>query len=47
VQRIANSQQYINWVIGGIFSLTAIIQLIKMMRHKDAVHKFTHAKENN
>jgi threonine/homoserine/homoserine lactone efflux protein len=45
VERIANSQQYLNWVIGGIFSLTAVIQLIKMMRHKDAVHKFTHAEE--
>ena len=43
--RIHNSGQYINWVIGGIFTLTAIIQLIKMMRHKDAVHKFTHADE--
>ncbi len=45
VQKIAHSQQYLNWVIGGIFTLTAIIQLIKMMRHKDAVHKFTHADE--
>ncbi len=46
VQRITNSQQYINWVIGGIFAITAIIQAIKMIRHKDAVHKFTHAKED-
>lgn len=46
VQRIANSQQYINWVIGSIFALTALIQGIKMIRHKDAVHKFTHADEN-
>jgi len=45
VQRIENSQQYINWVIGGIFALTAVIQFIKMIRHKDAVHKFTHAGE--
>lgn len=45
VQRIANSQQYLNWVIGGIFALTALIQAIKMMRHKDAVHKFTHPEE--
>lgn len=45
VQRIANSQQYLNWVIGGIFALTAVIQIIKMIRHKDAVHKFTHAEE--
>lgn len=46
VQKIANSQQYLNWVIGGIFTLTAIIQLIKMLRHKDAVYKFTHAEKN-
>jgi len=45
VQKIANSQQYLNWVIGGIFALTAVIQLIKMMRHKDAIHKFTHTEE--
>ena len=41
VQRISNSQQYLNWVIGGIFALTAIIQLIKILRHKDAISKFT------
>lgn len=46
VQRISNSQQYINWVIGSIFALTALIQAIKMISHKDAVHKFTHADEN-
>lgn len=45
VQRIANSQQYINWVIGGIFAVTAIIQAIKMILQKDAVHKFTHAED--
>jgi threonine/homoserine/homoserine lactone efflux protein len=45
VQRIANAQQYLNWVIGGIFALTAIIQFIKIMRHKDAVHRFTHQDE--
>lgn len=47
VQRIANSQQYLNWVIGGIFTLTALIQLIKILRHKDAITKFNepHADE--
>jgi threonine/homoserine/homoserine lactone efflux protein len=40
VQRIANSQQYLNWVIGGIFALTAVIQLVKMLLHKDGVSKF-------
>lgn len=47
VQRIANSQEYLNWVIGSIFAITAIIQAIKMIRHKDAVHKFTHSDEEN
>lgn len=37
VSRINGSQDYINWVIGAIFTLTAIIQLIKMLRHRDAV----------
>ena len=47
VQRIANSQQYLNWIIGGIFTLTALIQLIKILRHKDAITKFNepHADE--
>lgn len=40
VQKIDNSQQYINWAIGSIFAITALIQLIKMLRHKDAVSKF-------
>jgi len=42
VERISNSQAYLNWVIGGIFALTAVIQLIKMLSKKDAIHKFTH-----
>ena len=40
VQRIANSQAYLNWIIGGIFAITAIIQLIKILLHKDGVSKF-------
>ncbi len=44
VERIANSQQYLNWVIGGIFTLTAIIQLVKMLLHKDGVSKFNEGK---
>jgi threonine/homoserine/homoserine lactone efflux protein len=46
VQKIENSQQYLNWVIGSIFAITAIIQAIKMIRHKDAVYKFTHEDGN-
>jgi threonine/homoserine/homoserine lactone efflux protein len=40
VQRIANSGQYLNWVIGGIFAITAILQIIKMVTKKDAITKF-------
>ncbi len=43
VSRIANSQQYLNWIIGTIFAITAIIQLVKILMKKDAVTKF---KEN-
>ncbi len=39
VERIHNSEDYLNWVIGGIFSITALIQIYKMMRNKDAVEK--------
>lgn len=39
VQRISNSEQYLNWVIGSIFAFTAIIQLWKILKHKDAVQK--------
>jgi threonine/homoserine/homoserine lactone efflux protein len=45
-RHIANSQDYINWFIGGIFTVTAIIQLIKILRNKDAVYKFTHNKKD-
>jgi threonine/homoserine/homoserine lactone efflux protein len=40
VDSIANSQQYLNWVIGGIFTITALIQLIKILRHKDTLSSF-------
>ena len=39
VQRINNSEAYLNWVIGGIFSITACIQLYKIIKHKGAADK--------
>ena len=33
------NQNILNYVIGGIFTLTAIIQLIKILTHKDAAEK--------
>ncbi len=47
VERIHNSEQYINWVIGGIFTLTALIQFWKIYRHKDAVEKIHNIKETD
>ena len=37
--KISNAQQYMHWVIGGIFTLTALIQLYKILSHKDAISK--------
>ncbi len=45
VDKISGSQEYINWIIGGIFALTAIIQLWKILAHKDAVDKIQHINE--
>jgi threonine/homoserine/homoserine lactone efflux protein len=39
VERIHNSEAYLNWVIGGIFTLTAFIQLYKILRHKGAADR--------
>ena len=47
VQKISNSEKYLNWVIGGIFLLTAIIQLIKILRHKDAMDKLQHIRDED
>lgn len=44
VSRIADSGKYLNWAIGGVFAVTAIIQLVKIIRHKDAVDKIRHLK---
>lgn len=40
--KINNNQDVFQWVIGGIFTVTAIIQVIQMVRKKDAVEKLEH-----
>jgi hypothetical protein len=32
----------LNWIIGGIFAVTAIIFLIKILLHKDGMKKLEH-----
>jgi threonine/homoserine/homoserine lactone efflux protein len=44
---ISNNQDILNWVIGGIFSVTALIQVWKMVKKKDAVHHIGHPEEMN
>jgi threonine/homoserine/homoserine lactone efflux protein len=43
--KINNNQHILNWVIGGIFALTALIQIWKMIRNKGTVHKLEHPEE--
>ncbi len=44
-QKIANSEAYLNWLIGGIFAITALILLFKILMKKDSIQKFTHEEE--
>ncbi len=46
-EKINNSEQYINWIIGSIFAITALIQLWKILRNKDAVNKIHTIKEED
>lgn len=40
VKHIQNSQAYINWVIGAIFTITAFIQLYKILKGKGMAERF-------
>jgi threonine/homoserine/homoserine lactone efflux protein len=39
VEKLNGNQNLMNWIIGGIFAATALIFLIKILMHKDAVEK--------
>jgi threonine/homoserine/homoserine lactone efflux protein len=39
VEKLNTNQSILNWVIGGIFAITAIIMFIRILLHKDAVKK--------
>lgn len=45
-QKISGNQHILNWIIGGIFTLTALIQLYKMYRKKGAAHRLEHPDEH-
>ena len=43
--RIQNNQHVLNWIIGGIFAATALLQIWKISRKKDMVHRLEHPEE--
>jgi threonine/homoserine/homoserine lactone efflux protein len=43
--KIVSNQNILNWIIGGIFALTALIQLYKIFRKKDLTHQIEHPEE--
>ncbi|HMT96902.1 MAG TPA: LysE family transporter [Ferruginibacter sp.] len=47
VASIKNSSQYINWVIGGVFTITALLQLWKMLQNKNAIKKMENIKDED
>jgi len=47
VARLHNSEVYLNWVIGGIFAFSALIQLYKILTNKDAVDKIQHIEDKD
>ena len=44
--KISSNQHILNWVIGGIFAITALIQLWRILKKKDPVHNLEHPEEN-
>lgn len=45
VSKFNASQTYLNWIIGGIFSVSATIYLIKILRKRDALKKMEEINE--
>lgn len=39
VEKLDGNQNLVNWIIGGIFAVTALIFLVKILMHKDAAKK--------
>ena len=43
--KINNNQDILNWIVGSIFAITALIQVWRMIRKKDAAHQLEHPEE--
>ena len=44
--KISNNQDILNWVIGGIFAVTALLQSWRILKKKDPVHNLEHPEES-
>lgn len=44
VEKFNANQNTLNWIVGGIFAVTALIQLIKILLHKDLAEKLSDLK---
>ncbi len=44
--KLDSNQHILNWVIGGIFAVTALIQIWKMSRKKNIIHRIEHPGEH-
>jgi threonine/homoserine/homoserine lactone efflux protein len=44
--KLDRNQDVLSWIIGGIFALTALIQIWKMTRKKNIVHRIEHPEEH-
>src|SRR5215470_16901201 len=45
VEKLNANQHILSWVIGAIFAITALIQVWRMFKKKDAVHQLEHPEE--
>lgn len=45
VDTLNTKQSLLNWIIGGIFAVTAIIQMWRIVKNKGAVHQIEHPEE--
>jgi hypothetical protein len=44
-EKLSSNQSILSWVIAGIFSITAVIQVWRILKKKDAVHSIQHPEE--
>lgn len=44
--KLNSNQHILNWIIGGIFAITALVQIWKMSRKKNIIHRLEHPEEH-